>query len=165
MEPLKSLRLKAIDSSLEKAKHYRLLNDPENAESICLDIIELVPDHQEALVTLILSLTDQFDGSSAHTKEAKQYMERLASEYEREYYAGLIYERAAKSMLTRNKPEVDFAAYDRFRIAMEHFEKAEEMSSDENDDAVLRWNSCARIIAKRNLKPRPDDNYVPYGDA
>jgi len=162
---LKSLHPKAIDASLEKAKHYRLLNDPENAESICLDIIELMPDHQEALVTLILSLTDQFEGSSAHTREALQYLERLSSEYDREYYAGLIYERAAKAQLVRGNPESLFAAYDRFRVAMEHFERAEAMSAEQNDDAILRWNSCARIIAKRNLKPRPEDNYVPYGDA
>ena len=64
MQPLKTLNPKAIESSLEKARHYRLLNDPENAESICRDIVELVPDHEEALVTLILSLTDQFDGGS-----------------------------------------------------------------------------------------------------
>ena len=162
---LKSLHPEAVEASLEKAKHYRLLNDPENAESICLDIIRIVPNHQEAVVTLILSLTDQFDGSSAHTRNAKQYVERLEKEYDREYYMGLIYERAAKSLLVRSNPESFYAAYDRFRVAMEHFEKAEAMSSDQNDDAVLRWNCCARLIHKLNLKPRPEDNYVPYGDA
>ena len=30
---------------------YRLLNDPEQAESICLDILEVEPGNQEALVT------------------------------------------------------------------------------------------------------------------
>ena len=165
MEPLKPLHPQAIESSLEKARHYRLLNDPQNAESICRDILELNPNHQEALVTLILSLTDQFDGGSASVKEAKQYLDRLTSEYDKEYYAGLIYERAAKILLARNNPESGFAAYDRFRIGMGHFEKAEAMSSDDNDDAILRWNSCARIIAKHNLMQRPEDNYVPYGDA
>ena len=165
MKPLKAIHPEAVETSLEKARHYRLLNDPENAESICRDILELNADHQEALVTLILSLTDQFDGGSASTKEARTYLERLSAEYDREYYAGLIYERAAKTILARNTPESCFAAYDRFRMAMEHFEKAEAMSSDDNDDAILRWNSCARIIVKHNLMQRPEDNYVPYGDA
>ncbi len=165
MLPLKSLHPKAINASLEKARHYRLLNDPENAESICRDIIELEPNHQGAIVTLILSLTDQFDGGSASTREAREYLQKLSDEYNREYYAGLIYERAAKTILARNNPESSFAAYDRFRMAMQHFEKAEAMSAEDNDDAILRWNSCARIIAKRKLQPKPEDNYVPYGDA
>ena len=163
--PLKTLHPKAINASLEKARHYRLLNDPENAESICRDIIGLEPNHQGALVTLILSLTDQFDGGSASTREAQEHLGQLSDEYSREYYAGLIYERAAKTILARNNPESSFAAYDRFRMAMKHFENAEAMSSVDNDDAILRWNSCARIIAKRKLQPRPEDNYVPYGDA
>ena len=162
---LKSLHPQAITASLEKARHYRLLNDPENAESICRDIIELEPNHQEAIITLILALTDQLDGGSASTKEARQYLAQLSDEYNHQYYAGLIFERAAKTILARNNPESSFAAYDRFRMAMEHFERAEALSSDDNDDAILRWNSCARIIAKRKLQPRPEDNYVPYGDA
>lgn len=165
MYELKPLHKQAIESALEKAKHYRLLNDPENAESICRDILAMDDHHQDAIVALILSLTDQFDGGSASVKEAIKYRDQLESEYDKEYFSGLIFERTAKTMLKRNNAESRYAAYDRFRTAMEHFENAERMSSDDNDDAVLRWNSCARILMKHNLQPRPEDNYVPYGDA
>jgi tetratricopeptide (TPR) repeat protein len=168
MEPepfkLKPLNNSAIGSAMEKANHYRLLNDPENAGNICLDILDHDPENQPALVTLILSLADQFSSRSSTLKEARSYLARLDGEYFQAYYGGLVCERAARAMLKRTNPGVKFAAYDLFREAMEHFEKAESLSSDDNDDAVLRWKSCVRTINKRNLESRPDDNYVAYGD-
>ena len=161
---LKPLHKHAIDSAMEKANHYRLLNDPENAESICRDVLDHDPKNQAALVTLILSLADQFRSRSSNLQDARSYLVRLEDEYFQAYYAGLICERAARAMLTRTDPGVKFAAYDLFREAMGYFEKAERLSSDNNDDAVLRWNSCVRTIRKRNLEARPDDNYVAYGD-
>ena len=161
---LKSLHEDAIDSALEKANHYRLLSDPENAESICRDILDHDPKNQAALITLILSLADQFISRSSDVKEARSYLARLDGEYFQAYYAGLVCERLARATLSRTDPGVKFAAYDLFREAMEYFEKAERLSSDDNDDAVLRWNCCVRTIRKRNLESRPDDNYVAYGD-
>ena len=117
-----------LNAAIEKAKHYRLLNDPENAESICLDILNLVPDHQDAIINLILAMTDQFDRSAASSKPARDYLEKLESEYDRAYYAGLIYERSGKVLLTRSNLESLYAAYDRFRTAMEFFDKAESLS-------------------------------------
>jgi len=161
---LKPLNKHAIGSVMEKANHYRLLNDPENAESICRDVLEHDPDHQTALITLVLSLADQFSTGSCDLREARSFLSRLEGEYNQNYYGGLICERAARAMLSRTSPGSNYAAYDLFREAMEQFEKAESLSSDDNDDAVLRWNSCARTIKKRNLESRPEDNYVPYGD-
>ena len=165
MDPLKPLHPSAIATCLEKARHYRLLNDPENAESICLDIIELQPDHQEALQTLILSVTDQFDGGTKRIRQAKQYLDRLTGEYDQSYHHGLLLERAARAVLTRKTPDSAFAAFDWLREAKQHYEKAEALSSDDNDDAVLRWNACTRTIENRGLKARPADHYMqPYGD-
>ena len=164
MEPLKPLHPTAISTALEKAKHYRLLNDPENAESICLDILEHQPDHPEALMTLILSLTDQFDGGSKIVRQARDYLAKIAEKYLHEYLSGLISERAARAVLKRNTRQANYTAYDWLRQAMDHFEKAEALSADDNDDAILRWNACARTIEKRQLKQRPADNYVAYGD-
>lgn len=166
MEPLKPLNPSAISTCLDKANHYRLLNDPENAESICLDIIELQPDHQEAIKTLILSITDQFDGGTKRIRQAKGYLEQLTGDYDQAYCCGLILERAARAVLMRKTPDSAFAAYDWLQEARQHYEKAESLSSDDNDDAVLRWNACTRTIANRNLKPRPADHYMqPYGDS
>ena len=41
---------------------------------------------------------------------------------------------------------------------MSWFEKAESIRPAGNDDAVLRWNTCARIITRNNLGPRPQEN-------
>ena len=163
---LKPLNKNAIPTCLEKARHYRLLNDPQNAESICLDIIDLQPDHQDALITLILSLTDQFDGGTKCIRNAKQFLDRLKTEYDKAYHSGLILERAARAALARNVPDSNYAAHDWLQEALRYYEKAESLSADDNDDAILRWNACTRTIAKRNLKPRPADHYMqPYGDS
>jgi hypothetical protein len=164
MEPLKLLSKKAVQRAFEKAKHYRLLNDPENAESICLDILEVEENHQEAMVVLILSIVDQFDGGSTKAKLAESYIPRLTDEFHRCYYTGIIRERYARSMLKRGRPGASQIAYDYFKVAMDHFEKAETLTDDQNDDAILRWNSCARTINSKKLEPLEDDNFVAYGD-
>jgi hypothetical protein len=61
MFELKALSPDSLPTALEKAHRYRLLNEPMEAESICRDILAVAADHQEALVTLLLALTDQFE--------------------------------------------------------------------------------------------------------
>jgi len=161
---LKPLNPNAITSAMEKANHYRLLNDPENAESICRDILEHDPGHQQALIGMVLSLADQFGKSLTLQDEARELTARLNDEYLKSYYTGIVCERAARALLARTTPGSKHHAYDHFREAMENYERAESLSSDDNDDAVLRYNSCVRTIRKRKLVARPEDNYVPYGD-
>ena len=60
MFELKTLSKSAVPAALAQAERYRLLNEPAEAESICLDVLRVEPDNQDALVTLVLSLTDQF---------------------------------------------------------------------------------------------------------
>jgi hypothetical protein len=144
---LKSLTREAIPAALEKAHRYRLLNEPEQAESICEDVLRLDPGNQEALVTLILALTDRFHGiRPSSPRTARELLIRLRSEYDREYYSGLIAEREGIAWLRSDKPRCGEAAYVCFREAMSHFEKAEAIRPPANDDALLRWNSCARMI-------------------
>jgi hypothetical protein len=145
-----------IPRALEKAERYRLLNDPEGAESICLDILAVEPNHQEALVVLILTLTDQFGRQSATqpTERARECLVRLTDPYERTYYEGLIHERRARAYLTRGPARV--FAYDGFRDAMDAYEKASAIRPQGNDDAILRWNACVRTIQLSNLRPSPD---------
>ncbi len=59
MFELKHLSEKDIPAAIERAKHYRLLNEPSAAQSICLDILEVEPDNQEALVIIVLAMTDR----------------------------------------------------------------------------------------------------------
>lgn len=152
----KPISEKGVAAALDKAKHYRLLNDPDAAESICLDILELHPDNEEARIVLILALTDQFGASKPPAPQAiRKHIKKLSSEYHRKYYFGIVSEREARAFLSRG-PARSFA-YEGYREAMAWYEEAAELSADDNDDAILRWNSCVRVIKRENLRPRPAD--------
>jgi len=162
MFDLKPLSREAIPSALGKAMRYRLLNEPLEAESISLDVLEIDRENQEALVTLILALTDQIEHRAGAIQEARDLLSRLPDEYNRAYYAGIICERGAKAHMRRRGPGSGFAAYEWLRDAMEWYEKAEAIRPSGNDDAILRWNSCARMIMNYpELKPAPADTSHP----
>ena len=152
MFKLKPLSKEAIPAALEKAICYRYLNEPGEAESICLDILEVEPDNQQAITTLLLSLTDQFghDLGPSFTK-ARELFHRLEDEYSRIYYRGIICERRARIHLDRGGPGSGHLAYDWFRQAMDAYQTAIDKRLAGNDDAILRWNACARIIMNNSL--------------
>jgi len=163
MPELKKLHKDAIPAALEKAKRYRLLNEPGEAESICLDVLAVDPENQQAIVTLLLALTDRFEkGYAVSDTQTKELLARVKSEYERAYYAGILAERRAKAKLRQNTPDCRFQAYDLLREAMECFEKAEPLRPSGNDDAILRWNTCARIIARNHLVPRAEEERIEF---
>jgi len=156
MFDLKPLSNDAIPAALEKAMRYRLLNEPAEAESICHDILAVQADHQQALATLLLAITDRFDrGYALGVSQAHEILARLRDPYERAYYAGIIVERRAKAFLKQNTPGAEFDACELLREAMSWFEKAEGLRPPGNDDALLRWNACARIIMANKLELRP----------
>jgi hypothetical protein len=163
MFQLKSLSEQGIAAALDKAERYRLLNEPREAESICLDILEVDPENQKALVILILSITDQFGRRDRdEVRYARELLPRLHDEYERMYYAGIIFERQAKTILKRGTPGGGSQAYDWLRNAMDLFEKAEAIRPPGNDDALLRWNTCVRTIRRYKLTPRQEDYVEPF---
>ena len=145
----------SLDAALAKAKRYRLLNEPLEAESISLDILEAKPDHQLALKMLLLALTDQFtDELSGNVTRSQAIIPRVDDEYDKAYYAGLIAERRAKAILRRGTPGAGTIAYQGLRDAMECYEKAEAIRPSGNDDSILRWNACGRLIeSKAQLRP------------
>ena len=159
---LKHISKEAIDHSVERAEHYRLLNDPEQAESICLDILAVDEGNERARITLILALTDQFRrGSGTHgVRRAKEHVARLSGEYEREYYAGLVAERQGRAHLLRGGMERKFA-YEGLHDAMQHYERANELKPAGVDDAILRWNACVRTVEREDLQPRSDEPELP----
>jgi hypothetical protein len=159
---LKVLSPSALPRALEKAVRYRLLNEPSEAESICLDMLEVDPHHQEALTTLVLALTDQFDEDHAFVARARETVHRLSDEYERQYYTGLIHERRAKALLRKRAPLSGPRAYEWLCEAMTYYERAWAIRPANNDDAVLRWNACARLImSNARLAPAPNDPHEP----
>jgi hypothetical protein len=126
MFELRPLSPAAIPGSLAKAERYRLLNEPGQAESICLDVLAVEPDHQDALMTLILAITDQFrdDGTAAHVGRAEQLLPRLRD--------------AGRASM----------AYEWLLAALHGFDRAIGLRPAGNDDAVLRWNACVRAIER-----------------
>src|SRR5438552_11399325 len=128
MSELKQLSPHAIPSALEKAERYRLLNEPAEAESICLDVLEADPGNQHALITLLLAVTDRFSkGYGVSDTQAKELLARVKGDYERAYYAGILAERRAKAKLAQGTPGSIHYAYDGLREAMSWFEKAERL--------------------------------------
>jgi hypothetical protein len=153
---LKSISEKGIPEALAKAERYRLLNEPALAESICLDILAIAPDQQQALISLLLARTDQFH-SSVNAKAAQDVLARIKGDYERAYYAGIIWERLGHAR-TRGSSEAAAGAYHALRAAMDDYEKASKFAPPENDDAILRWNTCARtIMQNQDLRPLPEE--------
>jgi hypothetical protein len=154
---LKSISIESIPEALKKVERYRLLNEPTLAESICLDILAIVPDHQQALISLLLARTDQFQ-LQLPTRAAQEILTRINGDYERAYYAGIIWEREGHARIRKGGSGGGPSAYHALREAMTHYEKAINFASPGNDDAILRWNTCARMIMQNpDVRPLPDE--------
>jgi hypothetical protein len=161
---LKPISPSAIPEALAKAERYRLLNEPLFAESICMDILRIEPEHQPALISLLLSLTDQF-GHGVTPSRAREVLKQLSGDYERTYYKGIIAERWAVALLDQGAPGAGFNAYESLVEAMGLYERAEPIRPAGNDDAILRWNTCARILMRNpELRPRGDEKFEPVFD-
>ena len=158
MDDVKPISREAIPLALQKAERYRIIADPSSAESICLDVLGVEPDNQQALMTLLLAITDQFAGGPTEgVRRARELLPRLNDRYRQAYYAGIICERCAKALLRRDTPGSEELAYPWFRDAMTWYEKAESIRPLHNDDTLLRWNACARLIMR-------DEHLVPMGE-
>ena len=158
---LKSISTDGVPKALEKAERYRLLNEPSLAESIYLDILAILPTHQQALVSLLLARTDQFD-SGVTVESAQEVLHRIEGEYERAYYSGIIWERKGHSQLHQGGLGSNANAYHALHEAMKHYERAEALRPPGNDGAILRWNACARVLMRNpDIRPLPDSEYQP----
>src|SRR5262245_54898273 len=159
MFELKPIHKESIPNALKKAELYRLLNEPALAERICYDILQVDPNTQPALITLLLALTDQFD-RGIPVNGPQELLPRLHGEYVQAYYAGIIYERKARAQLNGGLPGGGFAAYELLREAMFWYERAEALRPPDNDDATLRWNACVRTISARRLEARLEEKPI-----
>ena len=149
---LKTISPAAITRALQKAERYRLLNQSWATESICLDILEVDPGNQQVLVMLLLSLTDQFDAEPGDlTRRARSLLSRLTDKYQQLYYTGIIDERLGHAKLAHTAMHAEAIAYRSFRTAMTAYEQAADIRTQGNDDALLRWNTCARTIERLHL--------------
>ncbi len=166
MYTLKTLTISSIPSALQKAERYRLLNEPREAESICLDILQVEPDNQEALIMLLLAYTDKFKTELYPAfDKAVSVIERLHDEHCKAYYRGVIYERRAKAHLNQSGPSSDDITHSWCTKAMTEYERALESDPSGSQDAVLRWNTCARLLNENpHLKPAAENPEIELID-
>lgn len=158
---LKLLSRNAIPEALEKAQRYRLLNEPWQAESICLDILRVEPANQTALITLLLAITDQF-GPTISVARVREVARSIEGEYEKAYYTGIVYERCARARMRQGVFAANDLAYREFTEAMHWYQEAEARRPEGNDDAILRWNTCARTLMRcPELRPKPEESMQP----
>jgi tetratricopeptide (TPR) repeat protein len=158
---LKQIHPAGIPAALEKADKYRELNQPSEAESICRDVLAIDPGNQLAHRILGLALTDQFEGSTGvRFSEAQQVFARLSDPYERAFYGGLACERQAKAQLAAGLPLGSIRPL--FDQALARYAEAERLQPPGNDDAILRWNTCARFLMSHpHLAPGPEERMEP----
>jgi hypothetical protein len=158
---LKPISVESIPEALAKVERYRLLSEPSLAESICLDILAVAPGHQQALISLLLARTDQF-GSGMTVAKAREVLSQIKGDYERAYYAGIIAERNGHAHLRQGGHGSNSVAYYALREGMEHYERAQALRPPGNDDAILRWNTCARMIMRDpEIHPLPHEDFQP----
>ncbi len=163
MRELKRITTKGVAAALQKAHRYRVLNDSAAAESICLDVLAVEPQNAEAIVMHVLAITDQFDaGHAEDLKRAEAAVARLGDAYKGAYYRGIICERWAKAILKRAVPRGEEMAFDFIDRAFGHYADAERMREAGNDEAILRWNACVRLLAANpRVRPRVAEAYEP----
>ena len=145
----KMISREGVPAALEKAQRYRLLNEPEAAESICIDILAVDPGNQAARILQLLAVSDQLrEELSGGLRRARELLAGIEDEYRRRYYEGIVCERFAMAKLHHGTPGAEESAYEWLRKAMDAFEQAEAMRPAGNDEAILRWNTCARILER-----------------
>ena len=142
----------SIPDAMKKAERYRLLGEPDEAESVCFDILQVDPDNQDARVDLILAISDQFGRERRPRVDlAMKVVGELTDEYQRVYYEAVVLEREARAHLDLDTPPV--LVFLRYCEAMDKFASAAAIRPAGDDSAVLRWNACVRAIRRRQLQP------------
>ena len=161
MFPLKPLSSSAVPAALAKAERYRLLNEPEQCQSICEDVLRADPDNHPARIMLILAITDSFPHTTEAASQAVDLAAGLPSDYERAYYAGLVAERRARALLSHGGMGRR-GATQWLHQAMAEYDRADAVRPPDNDDARLRWNACARVFnAHPDLLTEDDQPNAP----
>jgi hypothetical protein len=160
---LKPISREAIPRAVQKAERYRLINQSWAAESICRDILEIDPTNQQVLVMFVLALTDQLaDDHGRIMRVVRDTLPRISDGYQRAYYTGIASERSGQALMHRGGMGSEAMAYDALRDAMGWYERAEAIRPSGNDDAILRWNTCARLInGNSRLAPHTEPTYEP----
>lgn len=70
----------------------------------------------------------------------------------------MICERRGITSLAKAGPGSGPIAYDWLRRAIDHYESADEVGPEGNEEALLRWNTCSRVIMRNHhVRPLPEE--------
>lgn len=162
MFKLKPISQDCVENALAKAERYRLLGEPNEAESICLDILEIEPANRQAQISLVLALTDEIPAEAGSFARAMEAIPGLTSPYDRAYYSGIAWERRAKALHGSKGQGSSGYVYDWIVTALKFFEEAERLRPAGNDSSILRWNACVRFLDHNHeLSPRTEEAPEP----
>ena len=159
---LRPISASAVPKAIKKAEHYRLLNDAEQAESICLDILAVDPGDEQALVVLILAITDQFgrSGGPSVNVALAEYLKRARRPVPAQLLRGPGRRAQARGPRSASQSGSSFA-YDGFADRDGVLREGERHPPADDDEAILRWNACVRTIERAHLEPRPAEDRAP----
>ena len=73
----------------------------------------------------------------------------------------MISERRGQALLAQGGMGSGGMAYESLKEAMALYEKAEAIRPAENDDAILRWNTCARVLSGNSHLAPSSEQYEP----
>src|SRR5207248_9177566 len=79
-------------------------------------------------------------------RSAEEVLPLIEGEYERAYYAGLIWERQGHAHLRHHELFSHANTYHAVREAMKQYDRAEALRPHGNDDAILLWIACAAVL-------------------
>jgi hypothetical protein len=162
MFTLKPISRDGVDGALARAERYRLLGEPNEAESICRDILEVDPGNRQARISLVLALTDQIHEDASAFASAVSAIADLETPYDNAYYSGIAWERRAKAAYRAGTQGSGGFVHDWLVKALRLFEEAERLRSAGNDDAILRWNACVRFLDRhKELRPKTEEAPEP----
>ena len=157
---LKRLKDKNLGTAITLAKHYRDLNQPEEAESICRDVLEVAPENVDAWRTLGLAMTDRFASQwMCLFEDACTAFKKLPDDYERAYYVGIAWERYAKAQAEAGRAQNAIHA---FEEAIGYFDEASKHAAKDDPAPILHFNRCVRALtsspelaAAATIPPQP----------
>lgn len=106
-------------------------------------------------LVLLLAITDQFE-EGLELGKAADIVRKIRDEYEPAYYSGIICERQGRAHFKRGHYGSGAITYECLTQAMHWYEQAEALRRPNNDDALLRWNTCARFLMDHpGVQPEP----------
>jgi hypothetical protein len=160
---LHDLERSTLDAALDQAVRFRELGEPSLAESVCLDVLDVVGEHQGALCLLIHAVCDQLLYDLGALSRARLALPRIEADSQRELLTGVVLERHARALLRRRPKGSREASWEGLMRAMEHYEAAAAQESDAALEANLRRNACARTLMAHGYLQSPlADNHVEH---